>query len=59
MNSGRSPENMEWKLKRFKQFALDELYELLKLRVDVFVVGNTIFSASDPLRMITNLKNHS
>ena len=27
--------------------------------VDVFVVGNTIFSASDPLAMITNLKNLS
>ena len=38
MNSEKYPNNMEWKLKRFKQFDLDELYELLKLRVDVFVV---------------------
>jgi ribulose-phosphate 3-epimerase len=27
--------------------------------VDVFVVGNTIFSAGDPLNMISNLKRHS
>jgi ribulose-phosphate 3-epimerase len=33
--------------------------ELIEAGVDVFVVGNTIFSASDPLRMITNLKNRS
>jgi len=31
---------------------------LIDAGVDVFVVGNTIFSASDPLKMITNLKNH-
>jgi ribulose-phosphate 3-epimerase len=30
---------------------------LIDAGVDVFVVGNTIFSASDPLKMITNLKN--
>jgi len=29
---------MEWELKRFKQLDVDELYELLKLRVDVFIV---------------------
>ena len=29
---------MEWQLKKFKQLDVDELYELLKLRVDVFVV---------------------
>lgn len=31
---------------------------LIDVGVDVFVVGNTIFSASDPLKMISNLKNH-
>lgn len=29
---------MEWVLKSFKQLDIDELFELLKLRVDVFVV---------------------
>ena len=29
---------MEWKIKSFNQLDRDELYELLKLRVDVFVV---------------------
>ena len=29
---------IKWKLLTFKQLTLDELYELLKLRVDVFVV---------------------
>ena len=33
--------------------------KLREAGVDVFVVGNTIFSASDPLAMISNLKNHS
>jgi ribulose-phosphate 3-epimerase len=37
----------------------ENMGELLKAGADVFVVGNTIFSASDPLKMITNLKNHS
>jgi ribulose-phosphate 3-epimerase len=37
----------------------ENMGDLLKAGVDVFVVGNTIFSASDPLKMITNLKNHS
>jgi ribulose-phosphate 3-epimerase len=37
----------------------ENMGELLKEGADVFVVGNTIFSASDPLKMITNLKNHS
>ncbi len=31
---------------------------LIEAGVDVFVVGNTIFSASDPLQVITNLKNN-
>ena len=31
---------------------------LIEAGVDVFVVGNTIFSASDPLQIITNLKNN-
>jgi ribulose-phosphate 3-epimerase len=30
---------------------------LIDAGVDVFVVGNTVFSASDPIRVITNLKN--
>ncbi len=29
---------IEWKIKTFKQLDTDELYELLRLRVDVFVV---------------------
>ncbi len=29
---------MQWKLLSFNEFSLDELYEVLKLRVDVFVV---------------------
>ncbi|MCC4834950.1 GNAT family N-acetyltransferase [Shewanella sp. 10N.7] len=29
---------MQWKLVHFNQLSLDELYEVLKLRVDVFVV---------------------
>jgi ribulose-phosphate 3-epimerase len=33
--------------------------KLLEAGVDVFVVGNTVFSARDPLQMISNLKNHS
>jgi len=32
---------------------------LIKAGVDVFVVGNTIFSADDPLQMTSNLKNSS
>jgi ribulose-phosphate 3-epimerase len=33
--------------------------QLREAGVDVFVVGNTIFSAGDPLHMISNLKNQS
>lgn len=33
--------------------------ELISAGVDVFVVGNTIFSAEDPLQVISNLKNPS
>ncbi|UTR08930.1 GNAT family N-acetyltransferase [Evansella sp. LMS18] len=29
---------MEWKLKKFEEFTADELYRVLKQRVDVFVV---------------------
>jgi ElaA protein len=32
---------VEWQLKKFKQLDVDELFELLKLRVDVFVVEQT------------------
>lgn len=35
----------------------DNIGTLIEAGVDVFVVGNTIFSASDPLQIITNLKN--
>ncbi len=31
-------DSMQWKLVHFNQLSLDELYEVLKLRVDVFVV---------------------
>jgi ribulose-phosphate 3-epimerase len=37
----------------------ENMGKLLEAGVDVFVVGNTIFSANDPLQMITNLKNSS
>ena len=33
------------------------LPDLIQAGVDVFVVGNTIFSAKDPIQMIHNLKN--
>ena len=36
----------------------ENLGALIDVGVDVFVVGNTVFSASDPLKMISNLKNH-
>ena len=36
----------------------ENIGDLIEAGVDVFVVGNTIFSASDPLQVITNLKNH-
>jgi len=35
----------------------DNIGILIEAGVDVFVVGNTIFSASDPLHVITRLKN--
>jgi ribulose-phosphate 3-epimerase len=31
---------------------------LIEAGADVFVVGNTIFSSGDPIKMITNLKHH-
>ena len=34
---------MNWYLKRFSELSTDELYELLKLRIDVFVVEQTCF----------------
>jgi ribulose-phosphate 3-epimerase len=37
----------------------ENMGKLIEAGVDVFVIGNTIFSASDPLQMIANLKNHS
>ena len=35
----------------------ENIGKLIEAGVDVFVVGNTIFSASDPQKVITNLKN--
>jgi len=37
----------------------ENIGKLREAGVDVFVVGNTIFSAGDPLNMISNLKKHS
>jgi ElaA protein len=34
-----------WQVKHFKAFNIDELYEILKLRIDVFVVEQTCFYA--------------
>ncbi|TWX54537.1 GNAT family N-acetyltransferase [Colwellia hornerae] len=34
-----------WQVKRFKTLNIDELYEILKLRIDVFVVEQTCFYA--------------
>jgi ribulose-phosphate 3-epimerase len=36
----------------------ENIGSLIKAGVDVFVVGNTIFSASNPLQVITKLKNN-
>jgi ElaA protein len=35
--------NIQWQSKSFKELSLDELYDLLKLRIDVFVVEQTCF----------------
>jgi ElaA protein len=35
--------NMNWQIKSFKQLTTDELYDILKLRVDVFVVEQECF----------------
>jgi len=32
-----------WQVKHFKELNIDELYEILKLRIDVFVVEQTCF----------------
>jgi len=37
----------------------DNIGDLLRAGVDVFVVGNTIFSSDNPLKIISNLKNAS
>lgn len=34
---------VKWQSKTFSQLSIDELYELLKLRIDVFVVEQTCF----------------
>jgi len=34
---------MNWQIKKFNQLTTDELYDLLKLRIDVFVVEQTCF----------------
>ena len=36
----------------------ENIGSLIQAGVDVFVVGNTIFSANHPLQVITNLKNY-
>jgi ribulose-phosphate 3-epimerase len=36
----------------------ENIGSLIEAGVDVFVVGNTVFSAEDPLHMISQLKNH-
>lgn len=35
----------------------ENISDLMEAGVDVFVVGNTVFSASDPKQVISNLKN--
>jgi len=37
----------------------ENMGKLMEAGVDVFVVGNTVFSAGDPLLMISKLKKHS
>ena len=37
----------------------ENIAPLIQAGVDVFVVGNTIFSASDPLQVTSNLKKAS
>ena len=37
----------------------DNIGDLIRAGVDVFVVGNTIFSADEPLKVTANLKNAS
>jgi len=37
----------------------ENMGDLIRAGVDVFVVGNTIFSAEDPLQVTSNLKNSS
>ena len=32
-----------WQVKQFRELNIDELYEILKLRIDVFVVEQTCF----------------
>ncbi|NQZ81005.1 MAG: GNAT family N-acetyltransferase [Colwellia sp.] len=34
---------IQWQIKSFKELSLDELYDFLKLRIDVFVVEQTCF----------------
>jgi len=34
---------IQWKIKSFNELSVDELYDLLKLRIDVFVVEQTCF----------------
>jgi len=35
--------NITWQIKTFKQLTTDELYDILKLRVDIFVVEQTCY----------------
>lgn len=35
--------NINWQVRRFNEFTLEQLYEALKLRIDVFVVEQTCY----------------
>ena len=38
---------MNWKIKRFYDLTLDELYEICKVRYEVFVCGQKIYQEND------------
>lgn len=46
-------QKVNWQVKSFKQLHLDELYDLLKLRIDVFVVEQTCYYSD-----LDNLDRH-
>lgn len=47
-------DQIDWRLKRFEELSKNELYDLLKLRVDVFVVEQTCYYPE-----LDNLDRHS